>query len=66
MERMFLGRAYGMDIRVEKNDDGTLSVYEASPFSGMYVFVARGECETVLYRFDVSGSIRRWPEPCAE
>lgn len=51
-----------MDIRVEKNEDGTLSVYEAFPFSGMYAFVDSGEREAILHRFDVSGSIRRWLE----
>ncbi len=49
-----------MDIRIEKNPDGTLSGYEAFPFSGMYVFVMRGDREAILYRFDVTGSIRRW------
>ncbi len=62
VEKTFYGRAYGMDIRVDKNPDGTLSGYEAFPFSGKYVFVMRGEREDVLRRFDVSGSIRRWLE----
>ena len=51
-----------MDIRVEKNQDGTLDVYEAFPCSGMYAFLDRGEREAIIRRFDVSGSIRRWLE----
>ena len=61
-ERNHVSRAYGMDIRVIKNDDGTLSVYEAFPNSGLYAFVARDEREPILKRYDVSGSIRRWLE----
>ena len=62
VERTFFGRAYGMDIRVDKHEDGSLSVYEAFPYSGLYVFNLRGDRETVIKRFDVSGSIQRWHE----
>lgn len=61
-ERIFFTRAYGMDIRVEKNDDGTLSVYEALPYADLYSFVAQGEQKEILKRYDVSGSIHRWLE----
>lgn len=59
---MFFTRAYGMDIRIEKNDDDTLSAYEAQAFSRRYVFVMRDEKEIVLRHLDVSGSIREWLE----
>jgi hypothetical protein len=62
VERTFFGRAYGMDIRVDKHKDGTLSVYEAFPYSGLYVFVLRADRETVIKRFDVSGSVQNWLE----
>ena len=62
VEKTFYGRAYGLDIRVEKNDDGTLSAYEAQAFSGHYVFVMRDEQAAVLRKFDVSGSIKEWLE----
>lgn len=62
IEKTFYGRAYGLDIRVEKNDDGTLSAYEAPAFTGSYVFVMRDEQTAVLKKFDVSGSIREWLE----
>jgi hypothetical protein len=62
VEKTFYGRAYGMDIRIDKNEDGTLSAYEAFPFSGMYLFSMRGDRETIIRRFDVSGSLRRWLE----
>jgi hypothetical protein len=52
------GRAYGMDIRVEKEDDGTLSVYEASPFSEAFRFVKRGPADEIVSHYDVSGSMR--------
>lgn len=61
-EWVFFARAYDMDIRVVKNEDGSLSVYEAFPCSGMYAFLDRGEREAIIRRFDVSGSIRRWLE----
>ena len=62
VEKTFYGRAYGLDIRVEKNDDGTLSAYEAPAFSGRYIFAMRDEQATVLRKFDVSGSIKEWLE----
>ena len=55
-------RAYGMDLRVIKNDDGSLSVFEAFPLSGLYAFMVRGERESILRHFDVRGAIRRWLE----
>lgn len=54
----FNGRAYGMDIRVEREDDGTLSVYEASPFSGSFRFVKRGPADEIIKHYDVSGSMK--------
>ena len=51
-----------MDIRIDKNDDGSLSAYEAFPFSNMYIFAMRADRDTIIRRFDVSGSIRRWLE----
>ena len=54
------GRAYGMDIRVEKEDDGTLSVYEAPPFSDVYRFVRRGPADEIIRHYDVSGSMRKF------
>jgi hypothetical protein len=56
------GRAYGMDIRVEKEDDGTLSVYEAPPFSGTYTFIRRGPAAEIISHYDVSGSMRKFYE----
>lgn len=56
----FNGRAYGMDIRVEKEDDGTLSVYEASPFSGSFKFVKRGPVDEIITHYDVSGSMKKF------
>ncbi len=52
------GRAYGMDIRVEKEDDGTLSVYEAPPFSDVFRFVKRGPAAEIISHYDVSGSMQ--------
>jgi hypothetical protein len=62
IEQTFFSRAYGMDIRIDKHEDGTLSVYEAFPYSGFYIFAIRSDRETVMKRFDVSGSIRTWLE----
>lgn len=59
-EKTLYSRAYGMDIRIDKNDDGSLSAYEAFPFSNMYIFALRADRDTIIRRFDVSGSIRRW------
>ncbi len=53
------GRAYGMDIRVEKEDDGTLSVYEAPPFSNAFRFVKRGSADEIISHYDVSGGMRK-------
>jgi hypothetical protein len=49
-----------MDIRVEKEDDGTLSVYEAPPFSDAYKFVKRGPTDEIISHYDVSGSMRKF------
>ena len=62
VEKTFYGRAYGLDIRIEQHDDGTLSAYEAQAFSGRYVFVLRDEQSVILKHFDVSGSIKEWLE----
>jgi len=56
------GRAYGMDIRVEKEDDGTLSVYEAPPFSDTYRFIRRGPNAEIIAHYDVSGSMQKFFE----
>lgn len=58
LKTAFNGRAYGMDIRVEREDDGTLSVYEAPPFSGSFRFVKRGPAAEIITHYDVSGSMR--------
>lgn len=47
-----------MDIRVEREEDGTLSVYEAPPFSGSFRFVKRGPAADIITHYDVSGSMR--------
>jgi hypothetical protein len=49
-----------MDIRVEKEDDGTLSVYEAPPFSDAFGFVKRGPVDEIIRHYDVSGSMRKF------
>ena len=59
---VFRGRAYGLDIRVEREDDGTLSVYGAEAYTEHYELLARGPVEEMLGRFDVSGGLRRWLE----
>jgi len=56
------GRAYGMEIRVEKEDDGTLSVYEAPPFSDAFRFVKRGPEDEIISHYDASGSMREFFE----
>ena len=59
---IFRGRAYGLDIRVEREDDGTLSVYGSEPYADDYTLLARGPVEEMVGRFDVSGGMRRWLE----
>ena len=59
---IFRGRAYGLDIRVEKEDDGTLGVYGSEAYAGDYTLLARGPVEEIVGRFDVSGGLRRWLE----
>jgi hypothetical protein len=54
------GRAYGMDIRVEKEDDGTPSAYEAPPLGDTYRFVRRGPADEIISHYDVSGSMRKF------
>ena len=51
-----------MDIRVEREDDGTLSVYGAEAYTEQYELLARGPVEEMVRRYDVSGSLRRWLE----
>ena len=58
----FRGRAYGLDIRVEREDDGTLSVYGSEAYADDYTLLARGPVEEIIGRFDVSGGLRRWLE----
>lgn len=59
---IFRGRAYGLDIRVEKEDDGTLSVYGSEAYADDYTLLARGSVAEIVGRFDVSGGLRRWLE----
>lgn len=57
---IFRGRVYDLDIRVEKEDDGTLSVYGSEAYADDYTLLARGPVEEIVGRFDVSGGLRRW------
>ena len=59
----FWGRAYGLDIRVEREDDGTLSVYGAEAYTDHYELLARGPVEEMAGRFDVSGGLPLEPPP---
>lgn len=59
---IFRGRAYGLDIRVEREDDGTLSVHGAEAYTEHYELLARGPIDEIVRRFDVSGGLRRWLE----
>ena len=59
---IFRGRAYGLDIRVEREDDGTLSVYGSEAYADDYTLLARGPVEEMVRRYDVSGGLRRWLE----
>ena len=61
-ELTFLGRAYGLDIRVEREADDTLSVYSSEPYTDNYTLLARGPVEEMVGRYDVSGGLRRWLE----
>ena len=47
-----------MDIRVEQEDDGTLTVYEAPPFSEQFKWVTQGPAARIIHHYDVSGSMR--------
>ena len=51
-----------MDIRVEREDDGTLSVYGSEPYADDYTLLARGPVGEMVGRYDVSGGLRRWLE----
>lgn len=46
-------------VRVEREGDGTLSVHEASAFTGLYAFVKRGSAEEIVTHYDVSGTMRK-------
>ena len=59
---IFRGRAYGLDIRVAQEDDGTLSVYGSEAYADDYTLLARGPVEEMVRRYDVSGGLRRWLE----
>ena len=61
IDKTFYGRAYSIDIKIEKHDDGTLSVYEAPAFSGRQVYMMRDE-QCIIRHYDVSGSIKEWLE----
>ncbi len=62
LKTTYYGRAYGLDIRVEREDDGTLSVYGSEPYADDYTLLARGPVEEMIRRYDVSGGLRRWLE----
>ena len=47
-----------MDIRVEREADETLTVYEAAPFSNQFKRVTRGPAAQIIGHYDVSGSMR--------
>ena len=47
-----------MDIRVEREADGTLTVYEAAPFSRQFKLVTRGPVAQIIRHYDVSGSMK--------
>ncbi len=47
-----------MDIRVEREDDGRSSVYEALPFSNRFRLVKRGPAAQIINHYDVSGSMK--------
>ncbi len=47
-----------MDIRVEREADGTLSVYEAPPFSNRFKLVTRGPAAQIIRHYDVSGGMK--------
>ncbi len=47
-----------MDIRVERETDGTLSVYEAPPFSNRFKLVVRGPAVQIIRHYDVNGSMK--------
>ena len=51
-----------MDVRVERKDDGTLSVYGSEAYADDYTQLARGPVEEMVRRYDVSGGLRRWLE----
>ena len=51
-----------MDIRVEREGDGTLSVYGSEAYADDYTLLARGPVEEIVRRYDVSGGLRRWLE----
>lgn len=55
---MFRCRAYGMDIRVERETDGTLSVHEAPPFSNQFKLVKCGPATEIITHYDVSGRMK--------
>lgn len=57
---IFWGRAYGLDIREEREDDDTLRVYGSKPFADTYTLLARGPVAEIVGRFDVSGGMRHW------
>ena len=59
---IFRSRAYGLDIRVEREDDGSLSVHGAEAYTEHYELLARGPADEIVRRFDVSGGLRRWLE----
>ena len=60
LKTTYHGRAYGMDIRVKRESDGTLSVYEAPAFTELYTFVRRGPAEEIITHYDVSGTMRKF------
>lgn len=57
-----MGRAYGLDIRVEREADGTLGVYGSVAYAAHDTLLANGSTEESVGRFDVSGGLLRWLE----
>lgn len=56
------GRSYGLDIRVERETDGTLVVYGSVAYAAHDTLLANGSTEELIGRYDVSGALRRWLE----
>lgn len=51
-----------LEGRVEREDDGSLSVYGSEAYAERFELLARRPIEEIVGRFDVSGDLRRWLE----